>query len=103
MPTPELLARQLIDQKLTAAGWIVHDFKVLNLGAGPGVAVRGFPTARGEADYVLFVDRKTVGGMEAKAEGTTLRGVFEQSARYMANFPEQIPLIIRFKTYWRLV
>jgi len=91
MPTPEALARQAIDQKLTAAGWIVQDFKALNLGAGPGVAVREFQTASGPANYVLFVDRKAVGVVEAKAEGTTLRGVFEQSARYMANFPEQIP------------
>ncbi len=100
MPTPEALARQTIDQKLTAAGWIVQDFKALNLGAGPGVAVREFqtsPSTAGKsgpplrADYVLFVDRVAVGVVEAKPEGTTLRGVFEQSARYMANFPEQIP------------
>jgi type I restriction enzyme R subunit len=39
MPTPEALARETIDQKLTAAGWIVQDFKALNLGAGAGVAV----------------------------------------------------------------
>ena len=45
MPTPESLARKTIDQKLTAAGWIVQDFKALNLGAGPGVAVREFQTA----------------------------------------------------------
>ena len=31
MPTPEALAREIIDQKLTAAGWIVQDFKALNL------------------------------------------------------------------------
>ena len=37
------------------------------------------------------MDRKAVGVVEAKPEGTTLRGVFEQSARYMTNFPEQIP------------
>jgi type I restriction enzyme R subunit len=91
MPTPESLARQIIDRKLTAAGWIVQDFKALNLGAGAGVAVREFQTASGPADYVLFVDRVAVGVVEAKPEGTTLRGVFEQSARYMANFPEQIP------------
>ena len=45
MPTPESLARQIIDQKLTAAGWIVQDFKTLNLGTGTGVAVREFQTA----------------------------------------------------------
>lgn len=91
MPTPEALARETIDKKLEAAGWIVQDFKLLNLGAGSGVAVREFQTASGPADYVLFVDRKAVGVVEAKPEGTTLRGVFEQSARYMADFPEEIP------------
>jgi len=39
MPTPEALARQTIDQKLTAAGWIVQDFKALNLGIESSVAV----------------------------------------------------------------
>jgi type I restriction enzyme, R subunit len=58
MPTPEEQARQIIDQKLTAAGWAVQDFTQLNLGAGSGVAVREFQTASGPADYVLFVDRK---------------------------------------------
>lgn len=91
MPTLEALARQTIDQKLTAAGWTVQDFRSPNLGAGPGVAVREFPTARGEADYVLFVDRKAVGAVEAKPEGTTLRGVFEQTAKYLTSFPENIP------------
>jgi type I restriction enzyme, R subunit len=91
MPTPEEQAREIIDQKLTAAGWIVQDFKQLNLGAGPGVVVREFQTTSGPADYVLFVDRKAVGIVEAKKAGTTLSGVFEQSARYMTSFPTDIP------------
>jgi type I restriction enzyme R subunit len=57
MPTPEEQTREIIDHKLTAAGWVVQDFKQLNLGAGPGVAVREFMTASGPADDVLFVDR----------------------------------------------
>jgi len=91
MPTPEEQARKIIDQKLTAAGWVVQDFKRLNLGAGPGVAVREFQTASGPADYVLFVDRKAVGVVEAKKAGTTLSGVFEQSAKYLTSFPDYIP------------
>jgi hypothetical protein len=51
MPTPESLARQTIDQNLTAAGWIVQDFKALNLGAEAGVAVREFQTALRPFDY----------------------------------------------------
>ena len=91
MPTPEEQAREIIDQKLIAASWVVQDFKQLNLGAGPGVAVREFMTTSGPADYVLFVDRKAVGIVEAKKAGTTLSGVFEQSAKYMTSFPADIP------------
>lgn len=54
----------------------------MNLGAGLGVAVREFPLATGPADYLLFVDRRALGVVEAKPEGTTLAGVEAQSARY---------------------
>ena len=91
MPTPEQLARQKIDQLLQAAGWVIQDMQELNLGAGQGVAVREFQTETGPADYVMFVGRQAVGIVEAKAEGTTLRGVHEQAARYTTSFPEDIP------------
>jgi type I restriction enzyme, R subunit len=91
MPTPEEQAREIIDQKLTAAGWVVQDYSHLNLGAGPGVAVREFQTVSGPADYALFVDRNGTGVVEAKKAGTTLSGVFDQSARYSADFPDDIP------------
>ena len=35
--TPEEKARQTIDQKLAAAGWVVQEMKELNLGAASGV------------------------------------------------------------------
>ncbi len=74
MPTPEELARENIDRQLTACGWIVQDRAALNLHAGRGVAAREFPLETGEADYLLFVDRKAVGVVEAKPEGVTLSG-----------------------------
>ena len=55
--TPEAKARLLIDERLQQGGWLVQDFKNINLGAGPGVAVREYPTDTGPADYVLFVKR----------------------------------------------
>lgn len=58
MLTPEQHARQLIDAQLQQAGWLVQDYKQVNLGAGPGIAVREYPAASGPADYALFVDRK---------------------------------------------
>lgn len=66
--TPEAKARQTIDQKLVAAGWVVQDMKELNLGAASGVAVREYPTDTGPADYLLFVDRNPIGVIEAKRD-----------------------------------
>ena len=45
--TPEQQVRKNIDRMLEAAGWVVQDLKQLNLGAGPGVAVREFPLKTG--------------------------------------------------------
>jgi type I restriction enzyme R subunit len=69
MPTPEQCARQNIDDLLDKCGWIVQDRAEINLGAGRGVAVREFPLKTGFADYLLFVDRRPIGAIEAKAEG----------------------------------
>jgi type I restriction enzyme R subunit len=67
--TPEGKARELIDQKLAQAGWVVQDMKQLNLSAGMGVAVREYPTDTGPADYVLFINRVPCGVIEAKRDG----------------------------------
>lgn len=40
--TPEEKARQLIDEKLHAAGWIIQDRKNFDRFAGLGVACREF-------------------------------------------------------------
>ena len=88
---PEDLARQDIDERLEAAGWGVQDRDRMNLGAGVGVAVREYPLASGPVDYLLFVNRKAVGVIEAKPIGTTLSGVAEQSARYLVGLEDKIP------------
>lgn len=90
---PEEKARQKIDQMLRDAGWVVQDLQQLNLGASLGVAVREFPLQSGSADYLLFVDRRAAGVVEAKPEGTTLSGVADQSAKYLAGIPENLPHI----------
>lgn len=88
---PEEEARKKIDELLELAGWIIHDYENLNLGAGAGIAVREYPLKTGFADYMLFVERHAVGVVEAKPEGTTLSGVSEQTEKYLRNFPESIP------------
>jgi type I restriction enzyme, R subunit len=91
--TPEEKARQDIDKLLIQAGWDVQDRSRLNLGAKLGVAIREFPTQKGPADYMLFVDRKAVGVVEAKPTGTTLSGVAEQSGKYIASTDADLPKV----------
>lgn len=88
---PEEKARQKIDRMLEASGWAVQDLRQLNLGASLGIAVREFPLKSGTADYLLFVDRKAVGVVEAKPAGTTLSGVADQTGIYMAGVPDNLP------------
>jgi type I restriction enzyme R subunit len=97
MVLPEQAAREHIDAALEAAGWRVQDLAELNLGAGRGIAVREFPLApgHGEADYLLYVEGRAVGAVEAKKEGATLTGVEPQSARYAAGLPDHLPAPIR--------
>lgn len=66
---PELLARDKIDHALLRSGWIVQSYKQKNIAAGLGVAIREYPTVTGHADYILFVNRKPVGVIEAKRLG----------------------------------
>lgn len=65
---PEQIARDKIDAMLQQSGWKVQDRKSINWSAGLGIAVREYPTDIGPADYVLFVDRKPLGVIEAKPE-----------------------------------
>lgn len=81
---PEQLARDQIDQQLIACGWVIQHKDKINLAAGPGIAIREYLTDAGPADYVLFVDRKPVGLIEAKREeeGVRLTIHEEQSNEY---------------------
>ncbi len=88
---PEQRACVKIDDQLTRAGWVVVKRKQdLNLFAGRGIALyeKVMAQGHGEADYILYVDRKVVGVIEAKKEGTPLAGVEWQSAMYAAGLPD---------------
>lgn len=91
--TPEQRARQQIDAQLIAAGWLVQDANAANLAEGRGIALREFPLAKGHgtADYLLYVDRRALGVVEAKKEGATLTGVEVQTERYGAGLPTGLP------------
>src|SRR6267143_4217226 len=82
MPSPEELARQNIDALLKQCGWSIQNRSTINLDAARGIAIREGALKGGEADYLLFADRKAIGTIEAKPEGFTLTGVEEQSGKY---------------------
>ncbi|GAA4923884.1 type I restriction enzyme R subunit [Stackebrandtia albiflava] len=81
-PRTEREVRREVDAMLRAAGWQVKDEDEVNMFAADGVAVREVNTASGPADYLLYVNRRLVGVVEAKREGTTLSSAEQQSGRY---------------------
>ncbi len=65
---PEQIARDNIDLQLHKCGWVIQNKQNINLAVSVGVAVREYSTEVGPADYVLFVDQRPVGIIEAKRE-----------------------------------
>jgi type I restriction enzyme R subunit len=70
----------------------MQDRDDFDLTAGRGIAAREFPikSGCGLADYLLYLNRKAIGVVEAKAEGT-LTGVEAQSAKHAADLPDNLP------------
>ncbi|MFJ2769414.1 DEAD/DEAH box helicase family protein [Streptomyces sp. NPDC087300] len=106
-PLNEVQARDTIDAMLRASGWQVQDRDQLNPQAGQGVAVREFTLATGRADYMLYVDGRIVGVIEAKREGDHLSSAVEQNDRYatgvlkehrLAVWREAEPFAFRYAT-----
>ena len=80
---PEEKAREIIDDLLIGAGWNVQDYQHEDFSASLGIAVREFQLKTGAVDYLLFINRKVVGVIEAKPVGHTLGGVDYQSEKYV--------------------
>ena len=100
----EQAARKTIDELLGKAGWHVCDVSDADRHASRGVAIREFPLAApafanpghgradaGYADYLLYVDGKAAGIIEAKKVGATLTGVEVQSGKYAQGLPPTLP------------
>ncbi len=81
---PEQAARDRIDAMLEASGWQVQNKHQINFNAGPGIAIREYPTDTGPADYALFVEQQACGVIEAKKEemGQNITTVEDQTAGY---------------------
>jgi len=89
----EARARVEIDRQLKQAGWVVQSVGTHNVGAARGVALREVTLKRGHgrADYLLFVNGRAAGVIEAKPAGTTLTEVERQSQKYTTGLPEWVP------------
>ncbi len=74
--TPEQLARDAIDKMLTTSGWLIQSFKHKNIAAAKGIAIREYVTDTGPADYLLFVNKKPVGVIEAQTYRDELEIMF---------------------------
>ncbi|HEU5363905.1 MAG TPA: DEAD/DEAH box helicase family protein, partial [Hanamia sp.] len=97
---PEQIARDKIDAMLMASGWVVQPKNKINLNAGLGVAVMEYQTDAGPADYVLFVDKKPVGIIEAKRAEEAIHFTLheDQSERYASAklkhlYNEKLPFV----------
>jgi len=89
---PEQSAREEIDRLLGLAGWHVQDADKASIHAARGVAIREFPLpGHGFADYLLYVDGKAAGIIEAKKQGVTLSGVEYQAEKYTKGLPAGLP------------
>ncbi len=84
---PEQKARDTIDAMLRAAGWSVQEKSKIDFNSSGGQAIREYHTDSGPADYVLFVDKKPFGVIEAKKEtlGQNITTVEDQTKDYAAS------------------
>ena len=83
--------RKLIDAQLRAAGWEVDTVALAHArGTRPAkgrcLAIAEWPTARGPADYVLFVGLVPIAIVEAKRMSKNVQGVLSQARRYAEHF-----------------
>ncbi|ONK12035.1 DEAD/DEAH box helicase family protein [Streptomyces sp. MP131-18] len=93
-PLNEVQARDAIDAMLRAAGWEVQERDRMEVDGRTGVAVREFTLATGRADYVLYVNGRLVGVVEAKREGDHLSSAVEQNDRYAAGVLDEHRLAV---------
>ena len=88
---PEARARVVIDRQLVECGWFVCDRNDVDLVNHQGVAVREVHLGEaGQADYLLYVDKRPCGVIEAKPAGKALSGVHWQTSGYAKGLPAEM-------------
>lgn len=84
---PEQKARRLIDDQLTAAGWSVVSRDEYTPAAPASAVTEGLMQGRTEADYLLFVDNRALGVVEAKRAENSLGPEVATQAEGYAKHP----------------
>lgn len=86
--TPEEKARQAIDQILNDAGWQIVPRSDFTLDSSAVAVTEGLLNGNLEADYLLFLEGKAIGVLEAKRDDVDLLSVAaEQAENYTHNLP----------------
>ncbi len=87
----EATTRLLIDQQLREAGWEVDSVALTHASGtrpqkGKHTAIAEWPTAKGPADYVLFLGLTPVAVVEAKRKNKDVPAAVVQSQRYSEGY-----------------
>lgn len=93
--TPEQIARKKIDQMLMAAGWDIRDRQHYTPLSSAVAIEEGLLKSNLEADYLLVLDGRAVGVLEAKRRETPLKDkVYQQAYNYTHMVPSWMPTFI---------
>ena len=87
--TPEEKARQNIDRLFSDAGWSVVDRLHYTPNLSAAAITEGLLCGNLEADYLLFIDGKAVGVLEAKKEDTDVSSI--AVVRQAENYTYKVP------------
>ena len=89
---PEEIARVKIDEQLVDAGWYIADRSHFTYDHNATALTEGLLDGNREADYLLFVDGKVIGVLEAKRSDIDLESAAGgQAANYAHIIPEEYP------------
>lgn len=86
--TPEQKAREIINRMLNESGWEIVNRDNYSPKLSAVAIEEGILKGNLEADYLLFINGKAIGVLEAKKEGCQLSNVvMEQAERYVRRLP----------------
>ena len=90
--TPEEKTREIVNRMLNEAGWEIVDRNNYSPGMSAVAIEEGLLKGNLEADYLLFINGKAIGVLEAKREEHGLSNVvMQQAERYVRKLPNWCP------------